>query len=397
MEPLNPAQAAEIAGGVYALREHSVVQATADGQTLGCEGLFDVGTAARFEGRSGALAWKPLSGFGYIAEGVGRFAGDVLIATRGTQGKKWEADWISNYNIAMQLGPGGLPVHAGFNEVWKSFRSDIADFLSQRQRPPRLLHCVGHSLGGALATLTADHVSRQKQCAVALYTFGAPRVGDALFARSLTGRIDKDLFYRVYHPSDPVPMIPLFPFFHMPFGGAGIAVENKLGGLINSDAHAMEDSYARAVGQSSWDTLRRGAAARADQAAQVKGWLEQSAQGSGSFVMGSARLLDMIGRALAWMAAQAGKLVVAGLSIAVVNTFTTLDQLAWLLTQAAHLQQEMRAHLRILIGAILGFLGRKVAQVGEVTAAFLRWLLTLLFTSLRNAAQRAANRLRGAR
>jgi hypothetical protein len=89
--------------------------------------------------------------------------------------------------------------------------------------------------------------------------------------------------------------------------------------------------------------------------------------------------------------------VVAGLSIAVVNTFTTLDQLAWLLTQAAHLQQEMRAHLRSLIGAILGFLGRKVAQVGEVTAAFLRWLLTLLFTSLRNAAQRAANRLRGAR
>lgn len=394
MEPLSPGQAADIAGGVYALRLQSVVKATADGQTLGCEGLFDAGRAQRFEGKSGALAWKELSGFGYIAEGVGVFAGDVLIATRGTQGAKTGPDWVSNYNIAMQLGPGGLPVHAGFHEIWKTFRKDVSDFLSQRQRPPRLLHCVGHSLGGALATLTADHITREKHCAVALYTFGAPRVGDALFARSLTGRIDEGLFFRVYHPSDPVPMIPLFPFFHMPFGGAGIAVDNKLGGLINSDAHAMEDSYRSAVGDKSWGTLRNGAAARADQAAQVKGWLEQSAQGSGSFVMGSARLLDMIGRALAWMATQAGKLVVAGISMQAVSAFTALDQLAWLLTQAAHLQQEMRSHLRSLVGAILGFLGRKAAQVGEVTAAFLRWLLALLFTTLRNAAQRAANRLR---
>lgn len=394
MAPLSPAQAASIAGGVYALREHTVADATADGQTLGCEGLFDVGSAARFEGYSGGLAWKKLSGFGYVAEGVGSLAGDVLIATRGTQGKKWEADWISNYNIAMQLGPGGLPVHAGFHEVWKTFRQDLTDFLSRRKRPPRLLHCVGHSLGGALATLAADHVTHQHHCAVALYTFGAPRVGDAFFSRSLTGRVEKDLFFRVFHPSDPVPMIPLFPFFHMPFGGAGIQVTNTLGGLINSDAHAMEDSYAKAVGTQTWDTLRRDAAQRADQASQVKGWLEQSAQGSGSFVMGSARLLDMIGRALAWMAAQAGKLVVAGISIQVVNAFTALDQLAWLLTQAAHLQQEMRSYLRRLVGAILGFLGRKVTQAGEVTAAFLRWVLALLFSTLRNAAQRAMGRLR---
>ena len=394
MEPLSPKQAADIAGGVYALRFNTVAEATADGQTLGCEGSFDAGSAARFEGKSGALAWKQLSGFGYIAEGVGQFAGDVLVATRGTQGAKLGADWVSNYNIGMQLGPGSLPVHAGFHEVWKTFRQEIGDFLALRKAPPRRLHCVGHSLGGALATLTADHITRQKLCDVALYTFGAPRIGDALFARSLTGRIHKDLLFRVFHPSDPVPMIPLFPFFHMPFGGSGIEITNKVGGLINSDAHAMDDSYGSAVGSATWDTLRRGAVERADRSAQIKGWLETAAQGSGSFVMGSARLLDMIGRALAWMAAKAGKLVVAGISIGVVSAFTVLDQLAWLLTQAAHLQQEMRAHLRGLVGAILGFLGRKVGQSGDVTVAFLRWLLGLLFSTLRSAAQRAADRPR---
>src|SRR5699024_9322989 len=113
-----------------------------------------------------------LSGFGYIAAGKGAHAGEVLVATRGTATRY---DWLSNLNVAMQAGPGGTLVHAGFNEVWKSFAADVSAFL--RGRNPSVVHCVGHSLGGALATLTADACSSAGIGELRLYTFGSPRVG----------------------------------------------------------------------------------------------------------------------------------------------------------------------------------------------------------------------------
>ena len=58
---------------------------------------------------------------------------------------------------------------------------------------------TGHSLGGALATLAAA-----RHQADVLWTFGAPRVGDALFARSLAGTA----IGRVVNGNDPVPAVP---------------------------------------------------------------------------------------------------------------------------------------------------------------------------------------------
>ena len=82
---LTPSEAAAIARGVYRLREDSVSAVHDRGQTLGCEGLFALGDDGRFEAKSGALFWKKLTGFGYVATGEGVFAGDLLIANRGTQ------------------------------------------------------------------------------------------------------------------------------------------------------------------------------------------------------------------------------------------------------------------------------------------------------------------------
>lgn len=390
MPLLTLSQAAAIARGVYRLREDSASTVVQErGQLLGCEGLFAATDDGRFEAKSGGMLWKKLSGFGYVALSESAFSGDLLIATRGTQ---TQLDWLSKLNVAMQMGLGGLPVHAGFNEIWKTFAQGIGEFLARRQ--PRRGQCVGHSLGGALATLTADLVTGTHKRDAALYTFGAPCVGDPVFARSLNGRIGADQIFRVYHSSDPVPMIPLFPFFHMPFGSPGLQVHSQLGGLINADAHAMEDSYLKAVGQASWKDLRIAAKQRADEASQVKTWLERAADGQGGFVMGSARLLSMIGKALGYLMAQAGKLVVCGVQANLLVSFTVVDQLAWLLTRAAHLSLEVGKFVIGLIGAIFAFLGRKPVQVANVTAAFLRWVLALLFSSLRSMAERALTMIR---
>jgi hypothetical protein len=389
MNELSPSQAAAIASGVYLLVDRSVQSLQARGEPLGCEGLFHADGRSGFQGRSGNLAWHALSGFGYIAAGEGSFAGDVLIATRGTL---TTTDWLSNANIGLQLGPSGLPVHAGFHEIWKTFKPSLETFL--RGRNPTRIHCVGHSLGGALATITADMISAGRIADVMLYSFGCPRTGDGIFSRALTQRVGRGQIHRVFHPSDPVPMIPLFPFWHAPVGQHGLAISNAKGGLINSSAHSMRESYIPALGGSSWLSLAGAAAQRADEAQQAQGWLERSAQGQSGFVMGSAKLLDMIGRALRWLMLSAAKVAGHSVGAALSVGATVLDQVAWVLSTGASLSMQVAGYVKTLIGAIFSFLGRSAIGVGDVTVAFLRWVLALLYTSVRAAAQGALARLR---
>ena len=82
MSTLTPTQAAVLARGVYKLRENSVSDMRERGQTLGFEGMFTVDDGSRFQGKSGALAWKRLSGFGYVAAGEGAHQGEGGVALR---------------------------------------------------------------------------------------------------------------------------------------------------------------------------------------------------------------------------------------------------------------------------------------------------------------------------
>lgn len=380
MTTLSPSQAAAIASGVYLMRESSVAELREIQAPLGCEGMFAVADNGRFLGKSGGGPFKKISGFGYIAAGEGKYADEILIATRGTA---QSLDWLSNFNIGMQLGPGKHLVHAGFHEVWKSFQRDIFDFL--RGRNPARIHCVGHSLGGALAMLNADALSAQKVAEVSLYTFGAPRSGDVLYSRSMTKRLGPDNIHRVSASSDPVPMIPLFPFCHMPFDGPGCVIPSS--GLINVGAHNMKRSYIPGVKDHTWETLRE--ASKPDEEQNVKSWLEQAAEGKGRILMGSASALTMIGKALRWVLARVRDVLVGAIGVSLTISATVLDQLAWLLAKGATLSVELARHVRGLLSAIFRFLGRAAQTVTDLTTAFLRWVLDLLFSSVNAVARRA--------
>ena len=108
-------------------------------------------------------------------------------------------------------------VHAGFRKalllVWDDVQATLRDALHP-------VFLVGHSLGAALATLTAarclqDHTIPSP---AALYTIGSPRVGDATFVASLAGlhhsRIvnDEDIVPRVppVLPRDPLHLFPVY-------------------------------------------------------------------------------------------------------------------------------------------------------------------------------------------
>ncbi len=349
MSTLMPHQAALIASGVYSLRERTVSQSADRGVKLGCEDMFAVDGSSRFTGRSGGLiSVKQLSGFGYIAAGTGSYQNEVLVATRGTETMY---DWLSNFNIGMQL-------------------------------------CVGHSLGGALATLNADYFSSIGAAEVKLYTFGSPRAGGTFFARSLTRRVGRQNMYRVHHRSDPVPKIPLFPFIHVPTAEPGYQLTAGPSGLINTDAHSMELSYVPGVGRDSWQALaRRGVSGEDDMNAQL--WLDQVSAGGGGVLMGGAWGLMMIGKALNWLMGKIGTLALNALGLQFTMGMTVLDQLAWLLSKGAELSIEVSSYVGAIITAIFRFLGRTATAGASLTVSFIRWVLGLLFKALVTVANRA--------
>jgi hypothetical protein len=99
----------------------------------------------------------------------------AALVFRGTQGRL--PNWLVNLDLALRPWPSGGRVHRGFKTNLLGLWDTIATALQALTVP---VFYTGHSLGGALACLAASlHPPR------AVYTFGAPRIGDAAFARQL--------------------------------------------------------------------------------------------------------------------------------------------------------------------------------------------------------------------
>jgi len=242
MAPLSPKQAATIAKHVYAVRQESDMDTVLElSGGLGISDLFEVDRTSRFQGTSGPLIFSKRSGFGYAARGLGTHRGEALVVIRGTATAR---DWLTDANCGLQRGASGGFVHAGFNDTFKSFVGELRQFFAKHDTTHA--HCVGHSLGGALATLTADYLLGANVSGVSLYTFGSPRVGALGFSKHLTTRVAADNIYRVYHDADPVSMIPIFPFIHVPDPGPGVDLRWS-GSRVSVPAHFME-SYIGTVG-----------------------------------------------------------------------------------------------------------------------------------------------------
>jgi len=133
------------------------------------------------------------------------FAALVFRGTRGFEG------WLSNLKTSRKYWPTGGSVHGGFKSDFLMLWQKIEPSLFKIDLP---LYFTGHSLGGAQAILAASmHPAR------AVYTFGAPKTGDSVFADSL-----KDTrIYRFENNRDIIPSVPpsTIPF---DFCHAGISI-----------------------------------------------------------------------------------------------------------------------------------------------------------------------------
>jgi len=82
-----------------------------------------------------------------------------------------------------------------------------------RAYPSYQVVTVGHSLGGAVATIAAAHL-RLAGIPTNIFSFGSPRVGNKAFVDFMDAQVGTN--YRVTHYNDPIPRFPgkLFGYRH---------------------------------------------------------------------------------------------------------------------------------------------------------------------------------------
>jgi len=159
----------------------------------------------------------------------------VVLAFRGTEPTEWSngfADVLTD--LAQGQEPVKLcngssqPVYSSSNLIraHRGFQLGLKDVTDNSNRKQNLLLvleglgmaaedvrrvvCVGHSLGGALATLAAKWCREVAfpEANIGCVTIGSPRVGNVAFAMDFSTRVVNDLDYRVVNKRDVVPCVP---------------------------------------------------------------------------------------------------------------------------------------------------------------------------------------------
>lgn len=238
---ITPKQAAILANAVYALKDNSIEVASDAGADLTGDGAATSNINSRVVGTSGLFNHKESSGFGYCTQS--KNAKEAFIVTRGTNSL---ADVLTDLDaIPMNTGFGNTAA-AGFVKTFKSIEVKIQEYLKAGDY--NTIHCIGHSLGGAIATLVANKYAQNSNANIKLYTFGSPRV-----FYGTNKQLTNVESYRVYHEADPVPMLGPFPLQHYD-GGIGIGSGMS---MFNPMKHKMTTSYIPECGKNSWEGLRR--------------------------------------------------------------------------------------------------------------------------------------------
>jgi pimeloyl-ACP methyl ester carboxylesterase len=134
---------------------------------------------------------------GIIAEGHGA----TILAFAGTD-PMVPANWFTDFDV--KVTPDN--VHRGFESAAAAVRDQVRDALAGRSE--RTLLLAGHSLGAALAAVTADRALLDLSLrADAVYGFGMPRGGGQEFARRYNDTLGATT-YRLMHGEDIVASVP---------------------------------------------------------------------------------------------------------------------------------------------------------------------------------------------
>ncbi len=378
MSVLTPLEAAKLANKVYDVKNEDDWNAISSLLGTTSQSVFAgfQSDPKRVAGKSG---WGQTSGFSYLANGTGLRQGESLVAIRGTASF---ADAITDARMSFARSSSGHVVHRGFALAFESIKPDLSGYFFNRI--PTKTHVVGHSLGGAMACLTAEYLSSIGHN-VELYTFGCPRVGNSAFSHALDRTVGLNSIHRVYHEADPVSMIPIYPFTPVSNSMIGHQLPWN-GGTVSFAAHKMEN-YISSIKDSSWGSLPKAQNYEFFSAADK--WLEQVSSGAGSVKMLSCSALRQILRALDWILSSIGAAGAALAGFTLSGAAVVVDVLAYLLYEGVLAAEKMAFYIKAFLNAILKFLGREIQSGENVTVAFIKYILNIFFRTISSSAVRA--------
>ncbi|MFP5481790.1 MAG: lipase family protein [Gammaproteobacteria bacterium] len=332
------------------------------------------------------------SGFGFMAQLNGGRSREIVIATRGTTNSR--ADYGTDINAIPTLGPTGHAIHKGFGTTFKSYVQQLNEFIQQQNLgfKPTAVHCMGHSLGGALANLNAAACAELGLNSY-LYTVAAPRVGMVPYAEHLSKKMKAAHVYRVANEADIVTMVPCYPFVHSPYVHGTYLLE---GGMlkINPMQHMLANGYGSMV-NASWkqmQSLTQGKQQQLENSLypannKEAGKFEQLAKMPGA--MFSGRLLKLINKAIHDMLARLGAQSLLSVGHYRTGAFTVLDQMAEILARYAQASHKQAKEVAGMLNAIMAYLGRSTHALADASVATIRWVFNLLHQSVTTMAKQA--------
>lgn len=370
---LKPRQAAELAEEIYgvakgdpdlveALRQHRAFSAV----------------TAKFLRASigGRLVRSATSPFGMAAMGSAHgYPGDLFLLFRGTRKESTE-DIITDIRIGTINSK-----HIGFTQTFNSMKEDIIRYVATH-RVTGSIHCIGHSLGGAVATLAAEWARSRGYKSVKLYTFGQPRVGLMDFASRFTQQMEAKNIHRVFHTTDPVPMIPIYPYSHSPLPGYGHRIKSTQK-IQTAKAHDISE-YKISVSGQGWDQLTRAPSVYNIEDG-IKDWLQtrrdENIENPGTFAW--------LEKALLWLVEKlAGHL--QGIQLALMGVHTFIDRVAYLLAKGIELKDKASKWVTLFMEKVMRILGMATQRfVVNPTRSFFQFLLETLSNRLYEMAKKA--------
>ncbi|WP_245597615.1 lipase family protein [Psychromonas aquimarina] len=325
MHDLTPQMAVQLANSAYQIKDKNKLgrYAAPALDYLAKDFDFDLSNNV-MKGVSGTFMehlFDHKTGFAVIGKGKqgGQYQGHHVIAFRGTASKR---DAITDLHCGLSTSANNLPVHAGFNKSFNSMKSALETYFTKNDMGP--VHCVGHSLGGALATLAANWLkARYKGRPVNLYTFGSPRIGYEGFANQTKASLNK--IYRCIHAADPVPLVPLWPFVHT----NGEYLLNA-GPSISAEAHKMAGNAPGYINTASSYKDFKAINKHSGQQHKEQIRLDYEKRNQASF---TSQWAHRIGATLVTLLRDSGML--AGIQVAITSTLTLYDNIALALTKIA--------------------------------------------------------------
>lgn len=383
MGHISPKTAAELAEGVYLIQSAlaSVIEDFLDRPEFSRKS----GSAAHLKAEVGSRLINTKDGFGICVRGGNGHEKDIFIIFRGTTLSNYGADIVSDARIGVQTSATGLPVHIGFNHVFSSMAPAIQEFVNRHPDAVGTVHVIGHSLGGAVATIAADWLS-MKGKHVKLYTFGAPKSGLEFFADKLTARVGMENIYRVYHSTDVVPMVPVYPFSHAPTTHCGYQLPSNA--FISFSAHRISN-YGTSVKKQSWQVLKQ----MGEQTAHVHS-IEHWLKSDKPLNPADPKTWEWINAGLIWVLRKVIGGTVVYLQAPLISLFSLADKLAWVLRKGVDLSIDAGGWVLRLMRKIMQALGMKVAKaVEELTQQFMRMILRRLIERMSNEATRVIRAL----